>query len=71
MEKLMQEIEKWSEKYDFSFQFWGKDYNNIYISKDQIDLYDTGGYETVEDVLKVALEWVYKVNRTPKSKRVF
>jgi hypothetical protein len=70
METLITEIEKWSEKYDFSFQFWGEDNNNVFISKDHVDLHSTGGYETIEEVLKVTLEWVYRVNRTPKNQRI-
>lgn len=70
MNDLIKEIERWSQKYDFSFQFWGEGYNNVYISKDDVDLYDTGGYETVEEVIKVTLNWIYRVNRTPESERV-
>jgi len=72
MEKsvLLEEIEKWSHKYELSFQFWGNDCNNVFISKDGVDLYDTGGYSSIEDVLIVTLKWIYRVNRTPSNKRI-
>lgn len=70
MERLLKEIDKWSDKYEISFQFWGEDNNNVYISKDYVDLYDSGGYETAYDVIKAALEWIYRVNRTPKKNRI-
>jgi hypothetical protein len=72
MEKsiLLEEIEKWSQKYELSFQFWGNGCNNVFISKDGVDLYDAGGYSSIEDVLTVALKWIYRVNRTPMNKRI-
>ena len=69
--ELLQEIEKYSEKYTFSFQFWGKGNNNVYIEKDCVELTSSGGYETIEDVLKFALEYIYKINRVPMANRVF
>jgi hypothetical protein len=62
LEYLVVEIEKWSEQYDLSFQFWGAGNNNLYISKDNVELYDTGGYESIEDVLEEAVDWIEKHN---------
>lgn len=70
MEKLIKAIEKFSDKYQFSFQFWGSGNNNVYIMKDDVDLYDTGGYLTAEDVMIAALQYIYKINRTPEYDRV-
>lgn len=42
MEDLIKRIEEYAGKYEFSFQFWGKGNNNIYIVKDNVDLYDSG-----------------------------
>ncbi len=71
---LLKEIEKYSDKYKFSFQFWGEGDNNVYISKANIDididLFSTGGLYTIKDALISALNWVYKVNRVPKAKRL-
>lgn len=68
---LLDEIEKYSEKYTFSFQFWGKGNNNVYIEKNDVELTSSGGFETIEEVLKFALGYIYKINRVPKLKRVF
>lgn len=67
---LLSEIEKWSEKYQFSFQFWGEGNNNLYIYKDDVELHSTGGWLTIEDALISALEYIYRINRTPKNNRV-
>lgn len=40
------ELNKYAGKYQFSFQFWGEGNNNVYIMKDDVDLFDTGGLET-------------------------
>jgi len=68
---LLDEIEKYSEKYTFSFQFWGKGNNNVYIEKNDVELTSSGGFETIEEVLKFALGYIYKINRVPNTKRVF
>lgn len=63
MQELMDEIEKWSETYEFSFQFWGNGNNNIYLSKGGVDLYDTGGLETPREAIETVLMWIYIKNR--------
>lgn len=70
MEKLLEEIGKWSEKYDISFQFWGEDRNSVYISRDWVDLFESGGYETAYEAIKAALDWIYRVNRVPNKDRI-
>lgn len=70
MEKLMKEIEKWSEKYDFTFQFW-KNNNTVYIEVDLVDLFESGNHNTPKEAIESALKWIYSKNRVPKTKRVF
>lgn len=69
-EILLKEIERWAEKYQFSFQFWGIGNNNVFISKDHVDLYSSGGFDSANDVMIDALNYVYRINRTPKRNRV-
>ncbi len=69
-EKLLSQIEKFSEKYEFNFQFWGAGNNNVYIMKQGVDLYDSGGFETIEEVLIDALRYIYKINRIPEYDRI-
>jgi len=71
MEELMSEIEKYSETYQFSFQFWGHGNNNVFIMKGDVDLFDTGGLDAPIDALQAALTYIYKINRVPKQKRAF
>lgn len=69
MEELIKEIERWSQKYEFSFQFWGPDKHACYISKDGVEMASYGGTETVKEIVIWALHTVYEWNRTPISKR--
>lgn len=67
---LINEIEKWSQKYDISFQLWGLGNNNVFIQRDHVELHSSGGYETVTEAMKEALLWIYKVNRVPNKDRL-
>ena len=58
---LLAEIEKYSEVYEFHFQFWGKGSNNVFVSKNDVELYNSGDHETPEDAIKEALRYIYKV----------
>jgi len=68
--ELLQEIEKWAQIYDFNFQFWGKDWNTVYIEKDGILVGEKGGLETILDVFTWTIEKVYEWNRVPDNERV-
>lgn len=59
---MMKEIEKWSQIYEFSFQFWGRDENNVYIKKGNVEVASFGGEKTISDILRLTLEWVKKEN---------
>ena len=67
---LIREIENYSDKYQFSFQFWGDGNNNVFIMKDDIDLYSSGGFSSIQEVLIDALQYIYKINRVPYENRV-
>ena len=69
-EKLLKEIELFSVKYQFSFQFWGDGNNNVFISKDDVELYSSGGWLNIEDALTDAVKYIYRINRTPDSDRL-
>lgn len=70
MKKLFKELDKWSDVYQFSFQFWGEDKNSIYLWKNDIVIFDTGGLEKSKDAVHAVLNWIYKVNKTPLSDRI-
>lgn len=67
----LQEIGKWKQKYDLSFQFW-KNNCSVFInaSSSDVELFSIGGFETEEEVLIEAFNWIYRVNRTPIENRV-
>jgi len=71
MKEIFNEIDKWADIYQFSFQFWGEDKNSIYLWKNDIVIFDTGGLETSQDAFKSVFNWIYKVNKIPKDKRLF
>lgn len=66
MNLLMLEIQRWSEIYQFSFQFWGEGNNNVFIEKDDVELYSTGGHSTPQKAIYEALKYIRKIN--PKTK---
>lgn len=70
MKELFNEIKKWAGIYEFSFQFWGEYNNNVWIYKDGVELFSCGGRESMEEVAKDALNYVYKVNRVKLGDRV-
>lgn len=69
---LIKKIEFWSDKkgYQFNFQFWGKDNNNVFISKDLVEIKSMGGEDSALEIIKMAVEWAEKSNpsiRYPKE----
>lgn len=60
--KLLKELEKWKGIYDFGIQLYNGDWN-IYISKDDVDLYSIGGDRVLKDALTTILEWINRVNK--------
>ncbi len=60
-------LEKWTDKYQISFQFWGKGNNNVFIEKDDVELFSTGGKETILEVLSEAVDWIHRVNNVKEE----
>ena len=69
-EVLLDELNRFTGKYQFSFHFLGVEDNSIFIIKDGIELFDCIGLETPKEALKAALRYIYKINRTPYKDRV-
>jgi len=67
---LLETINSFAGKYQISLQLWGIGNNNFYISKDDIDLKDGGGFETPKECMVELLQYLYRINRTLKSDRV-
>lgn len=68
---LLKEIESFTDRYWFSFQFWGEDNNNVFIYKDDVEIASFGGENSITDILRYTLEYLYKINRIPHNKRAF
>lgn len=60
--QLLNEIEKWSGVYDFSFQFWGEANNNVFINKGSIEVASFGGENTIQAIFRRTLDWVNNEN---------
>ena len=60
--QLIDDLEKWGKEYGFSFQFWGPDQNNVFISKGDIEIAHFGGESNIRDIIVRALDWVKKQN---------
>lgn len=69
MNDLMSEIEKWSEKYEFSFQFWALGNNNVWIYKGGVEIFNRGGCESPREIIEETLLWIYKINRVRIDQR--
>lgn len=69
-EDLLAAVQTFSKRYQISFQFWGPDNNNVFIMKDDVELYDAGGFACVDDAIIDALHYLYRINRTPEHQRV-
>lgn len=63
MNQLFKQIEKYSETYEFSFQFWGRDNNNVWIYRGGVELFSSGNHETIEDCVKEAIKYIKRVNK--------
>ncbi|AZA73549.1 hypothetical protein [Chryseobacterium indoltheticum] len=63
LEELFSDLDYWSVKYEFTFQFWGDYNNNIFITKGGVNIYDTGGLESPRKAIVNALEYINKINR--------
>lgn len=59
---LLGKIEYWTKQYEFSFQFWGEDNNNVYIMRDDVEIGCLGGRTTVTELLEDTIEWCEKAN---------
>jgi hypothetical protein len=62
---LLNQLSKWSKIYHFSFQFWGRNNNNVFIEKDDVEIHSIGGEATPEDVIIKALNYVLRINQQP------
>ena len=60
--KYVKELIKWKNHYNISIQIYDEQFN-IYISRNDVDLYSCGGYDNINDAAQVALEWIKKVNK--------
>ena len=67
---LLLELEKYSQKYEFSFQFWGAGHNNFFINVNSVEIFTPGGFNTINDAIVAALEFIYKMKRVPRENRI-
>lgn len=63
MSHLFDKLNKYAGKYEISLQVWGPGKYTIYISKDGIDLWDRGGFETAEEAMKEAVNYLSRINK--------
>lgn len=59
---LAAKVEFWSKRYQFSFQFWGKGNNNVFIQKDSVEIKSFGGRETMREIFQDTVAWCEKAN---------
>lgn len=59
---LFLDLNKWSKIYDFNFQFWGEGNNNVFIYKNDIEIFSSGDNECVQESIYKALNFINKIN---------
>jgi len=64
MNEFMAKIEFYSKVYEFSFQFWGKHNNNVFINKGGVELTSFGGDVSARSSIRRAIEYVERINPT-------
>lgn len=55
-------LQFWSGRYDISIQFWGAGNNNVYVSKDDVEIYVSGGCESPLEAISKVNEWAERSN---------
>lgn len=64
-ESVLAEIGEWGKIYELSFQFWPEQ-NNVYISKNGVELTCIGGRASVDEILADCCAYLRRMN--PKRK---
>ncbi len=64
-ESVLAEIGEWGKKYELSFQFW-PDQNNVYISKNGVELTCIGGRGSVDEILSDCCAYLRRINLKDK-----
>lgn len=59
---LMARIEYWQNQYEFSFQFWEEENNNVYINRGHVEIASFGGRSTIQELLEDTIAWCEKAN---------
>lgn len=69
IESLIIDLEEYTKRYEISFQFWGEGNNNVYISKDDVELQSFGGEDTIKDIIVRTIEYLDRINNKIKQKK--
>ena len=59
---LFKKLTKYAGKYQISLQLWGEGNNNIYIQKDDVDLWSCGGEKTPIAAMIKAIGFLDRIN---------
>jgi hypothetical protein len=57
---LSKKIEFWSNRYEFSFQFWGKNNCNVFISRQGVEIASFGGRDDIKEIFEDTISWCEK-----------
>lgn len=55
-------LKSFAGKYQISMQLWGDGNNQIFIQKDDVDLWDCGNEKTPLDAMKKAISYLNRIN---------
>lgn len=54
---LMAKIDYWRHRYNFSFQIWSKDELNVYIYREDVEVYSMGGKDSIQELMADTIKW--------------
>lgn len=60
--QAFKKLKSYAGKYQISFQLWGEDNNNIFIQKDDVDLWSCGNEKTPLDAMRKAIGYLDRIN---------
>lgn len=67
---LFEQLDKYADRYQISFQMGGKGRYTIFIDKDDIDIFTEGGHSTANEAIKSALDYLNKINKNERKPKL-
>jgi len=64
---VFEELSEYYGKYEITFQFWGEGNNNVWVEKDGVDLWDSGGFKEPIEAMIAARDYLDRINNKKRD----